>query len=136
VPRDESYFGSFLGWLQALAVGGIVFALLLAIFLRATRLADARGRPTIIAEYAPPKDVGVMTSAVILKKSRKAVAAMLVDMAVRGHIRIIETPAQGWFARGNDYLLELVDPAGLEPSERELAIALFGWELAPGTGYV
>ncbi|UDF13649.1 DUF2207 domain-containing protein [Antiquaquibacter oligotrophicus] len=136
VPRDDSYFGSYLGWLQLVSLLGVAFALVLAIVLRSTTLADAPGRPTIIAEYTPPREAGIMTSAVILGKTRKAVAAMLVDMAVRGHIRIVESPAQGWFARGNDYLLELLDPTGLDESERDLATALFGWELAPGTGYL
>ena len=136
VPRDESYFGSILGWLQAIAIGVSALALIVAIVLRLGVLRDAPGRPTIIAEYAPPKEPELIVSAVVIKKQRRAIAATLVNLAVRGHIRIIETPAQGWFARGNDYLLELVNPQGLQPYERQLATALFGWNLTPGTGYL
>ena len=136
VPRDESYFGSMYGWLQVLALGGVVLSLVIAIVLRATYLGDARGRPTIIAEYTPPDEPEIITSAIVIGKSRRAIAATLVDLAVRGHIRIIETPAQGFFARGNDYLLELQDGTGLDGHERQLATAMFGWNLVPGTGYL
>lgn len=137
VARDDSYFGSPLGWLQVLAVGGSVFALVLAIVFRFTTLADGRGRPTIIAEYTPPAGTTVLTSSVILGRTRKAMAATLVDWAVRGRVRIIEQPAQGWFASGTDYLVELVDPTGIaDGPERTLATALFGWHLTPGTGYL
>ncbi|NYF10419.1 putative membrane protein YgcG [Leifsonia sp. AK011] len=136
VPRDDSYFGSALGWLQVLSLVGSVFSLVIAIVLRSTYLGDARGRPTIIAEYTPPAEPGILISAIVVRKSRRAIAATLVDLAVRKHIRIIETPATGWFARGNDYLLELQDATGLEGHERQLVTALFGWQLAPGTGYL
>lgn len=137
VPRDDSYFGSPLGWLQALALGGSALALVIAIVFRTTTLADGWGRPTIIAEYTPPPGVTVLTSSVLLGRTRKAMAATLVDWAVRGRIRIIEQPAQGWFASGTDYLVELVDPTGIaDGPERTLATALFGWHLTPGTGYL
>ncbi len=136
VPRDDSYFGSLLGWLQVLALAGSALSLVIAIILRVTYLGDAPGRPTIIAEYTPPREPELVTSAIVIRKSRRAIAATLVDLAVRKHIRIIETPARGWFARGNDYLLELQDATGLEGHERQLVTALFGWQLAPGTGYL
>lgn len=136
VPRDDSYLGSPFGWLQLLAIGGSVLALILAIIARRTALADGRGRPTIIAEYSPPREPGIIPSAILIHKSKRAVASQLVDWAVRGRIRIIEQPSQGWFARGNDYMLQLVDPTGLDGAELQLAQALFGWHLTPGTGYL
>lgn len=136
VPRDDSYLGSVLGWLQLFAVGGSVVGLVVAIVTRRTALADGRGRPTIIAEYSPPKEPDIITSAILIHKSKRAVASQLVDWAVRGRIRIIEEPAQGWFARGNNYVLQLLDPAGLQGPQLQLAQALFGWQLAPGTGYL
>ncbi len=136
VPRDDSYLGSPLGWLQLLALLGSLGGLIAAIVARSTGLADGRGRPTIIAEYGPPRDVGVITSAIVIHKSQRAIAAQLIDWAVRGRIRIIEQPAQGWFARGNNYLLELRDASGLDGPELQLAQALFGWHLTPGTGYL
>ncbi len=135
VPRDDSYFGSVWGWLQALSVGVGLIALIWGIVLRRTVFADGRGRPTVIAEYTPPKDLDVVTSAILLGRTSRGAAAQFVDLAVTRRIRIIETPATGWFARGTSYLLELIDATGLDGPPLALARALFGYQLAPGTGY-
>jgi len=136
VPRDDSYFASPFGVFQVLAVLAAIGAFIWALVLRFTALADGKGRPTIIAEYTPPAGLDVVTAAVILKKTTRAAAAEFVDLAVRGKIRIIETPKQGSFASGSTYLLELVDPTGLVEPDRAFADALFGYQLVPGTGYL
>jgi uncharacterized membrane protein YgcG len=134
--RDDSYFASPAGGLQLVSVFAALAALVLAIILRATSLADGKGRPTVIAEYTPPKELDIVTAAVILKRTTRAAAAEFVDLAVRRRIRIIETEKRGWFARGTTYLLELVDSGGLAGSALKFATALFGYELVPGTGYL
>lgn len=136
VPRDDSFLGSPVAFLQIFSAIAALGAAIWAIVLRVTRLGDGRGRPTIIAEYSPPKDLDLVTAAVILGKTKRAAAAQFVDFAVRRRIRIIETDKQGWFARGKTYLLELVDPSGLSGPELNLAQALFGYSLQPGTGYL
>jgi uncharacterized membrane protein YgcG len=136
VPRDDSYFASAIAVLQVLSVLGGVIAAIWAIVLRATALSDGRGRPTIIAEYSPPKGLNLITASVILRKTSRGTAAQFVDFAVRRKVRIVETENQGWFARGTTYLLELVDPSGLTGPELNLAQALFGYQLQPGTGYL
>jgi uncharacterized membrane protein YgcG len=136
VERDRSYFGSPFAIPQLLSLGAAIIAAIWAIWLRMTRLADGRGRPTIIAEYTPPKGLDLFTAASILKRTGKGAAAQFVDLAVRKHIRIIETPKTGLFARGTTYLLELVDAKGLEGAPLTLAYALFGFQLQPGTGYL
>jgi uncharacterized membrane protein YgcG len=136
VPRDDSYLGSSLGILQLLAVLGSLLALVWGIVLRATRLADGRGRPTIIAEYSPPKDIDLITASVIMKRTTRAAASQFVDFAVRRRIRIVETETQGFFTRSKTYLLELLDASGLDGTSLNLAIALFGYQLQPGTGYL
>jgi len=136
VPRDASFFGSPMSFVQLVAVAGSVIAAIWAGVLRRTALADGRGRPTIIAEYAPPKGMDPFTASVLLKKTTRGAAAAFVDLAVNRKIRIVETPKTGFFAKGSTYLLELVDPTGLEGPELTLAHALFGYELLPGTGYL
>ena len=136
VSRDDSFFGSPLSFLQVIAAAGGAIAAVWAGVLRRTVLADGKGRPTIIAEYAPPKAIDPFTASVLLKKTGRAAAAAFVDLAVSRRIRIIEKPNTGFLARGNSYLLELVDPAGLEGPELNLAQALFGYQLQPGTGYL
>ena len=136
VPRDDSFFGSPLSFLQLVAAAGGAIAAIWAAVLRRTVLADGRGRPTIIAEYAPPKGMDPFTASVLLKKTGRGAAAAFVDLAVNRKIRIVEKPKEGFFARGNTYLLELVDATGLEGPELNLAQALFGYQLQPGTGYL
>ncbi|MBX3098042.1 MAG: DUF2207 domain-containing protein [Salinibacterium sp.] len=136
VPRDDSYLGSPLSFLQILAGAGSVIAAIWAGVLRRTALADGRGRPTIIAEYSPPAGLDPFTASVILKKTTRGAAATFVDLAVRRAIKIIEQPATGWFARGNKYVLQLVDASALTGPELSLARALFGGRLEPGTEYL
>jgi hypothetical protein len=136
VPRDDSYFASPFGVFQLLAVLAAIGVFIWALVLRFSALSDGKGRPTIIAEYTPPKGLDVVTAAVILKKTTRAAAAEFVDLAVRGKIRIIETPKQGWFASGSTYMLELVDATGLAGPDHDFADALFGYQLVPGTGYL
>ncbi len=136
VPRDDSYLGSPMAPLQLLAVFASFAALIWAIILRRGVLADGRGRPTVIAEYTPPEGLDLITASVLLKRTTRAAAAQFVDFAVRRRIRIVETPKTGWFSRGTDYLLELLDANHLSGPELALAIALFGYRLEPGTGYL
>jgi len=136
VPRDDSYLSTPLAVLQLLSVLVAVGTLVWAIILRRTKYADAPGRPTIIAEYAPPKGLDLFTAAAVLGKSSKATAAAFVDLAVTGVVRIVETEKTGLFARGNDYVLVLVDAGKAKSHERDLMIALFGGALVPGTEYL
>jgi uncharacterized membrane protein YgcG len=136
VPRDDSYFGSPYAIPQLLGLLASLIALIWSIALRVTKLADGKGRPTIIAEYTPPKNLDLVTASVILGKTKRAAAAQFVDFAVRRRIRIVETEKQGWFASGTTYLLELNDASGLSGPELNLAQALFGYQLLPGTGYL
>ena len=136
VPRDDSYLGSSQAPLQLLAVAASIAALIWSIILRRTVLADGRGRPTIIAEYSPPKDLDVITASVLIKRTQRAAAAQFVDFAVGRRIRIVETETQSWFSKSTTYLLELLDACGLAGPQLALAVALFGYQLQPGTGYL
>lgn len=136
VPRDDSYLSSPAGFLQILSVLGGIGAAIWSLILRATTLKDGKGRPTIIAEYTPPKGLDPVTASVILRKTTRAAAATFVDLAVKRRIRIVEVEKQGFFSSGMQYQLELVDPSGLHGPELELAQALFGSDLQPGTGYL
>jgi uncharacterized membrane protein YgcG len=132
--RDSSYFATPMGFLQVGSVALSLLGLIAAIVARTTKLADGRGRPTIIAEYSPPKGVSPLFASVILKKTSKGAAAQIVDFAVNKRIRIIENPDTGWFS-STTYTLQLLDARGLEGPELNLAQALFGYGLVPGTSY-
>ncbi|MET1044942.1 MAG: DUF2207 domain-containing protein [Microbacteriaceae bacterium] len=129
VPRDNSYFASWLSWVQLAAVLAAVAAGIWGFVIRATTTRDADGRPTIIAEYTPPKEYDLMAAAEILGRPGRSAAAQLIDTAVRRKIRIIET---GKRLGKDSFTLELVDPTGLSPRSEQLLKAFFGQVLRPG----
>lgn len=139
--RDSGFWAA--PW-PALALAGLLIALAMlvwAIVVRSTRLRDAAGRPTIIAEYLPPKGVGVMLGSVIRSKTTNTIPAQILTLAVAGRIRVVETPG-GFFSSKPKYELEFLQTRAtgrtalreLEPSPDDLAAlhALFGSELTPG----
>jgi uncharacterized membrane protein YgcG len=125
-PRDDSPFSSPLFWLQSLLGVVSLIVLIWSIRLRASTFRDQPGRPTIVAEYLPPKDVSVITAAILYKTPKRAVAAQLLDLAVRKNIRVLSSPAQGFFASGEDYVVELQSADGLRYDENKLASKFFG----------
>ncbi|WP_339621769.1 DUF2207 domain-containing protein [uncultured Salinibacterium sp.] len=132
IARDSSYFGSAAGYWQPLGLIGAIGALIWAFIIRRSALADAAGRPTIIAEYAPPRDTPVVISALVIKKGAKAIAAQILDFAVRGKLRILEQESSGVFSSGTSYRLELVDPTGVDGHQLTILRALFGKSLQHG----
>jgi len=132
VPRESSYFSSGFGWVQPITFGGALLALGLAIQRRRGILADAAGRPTIIAEYAPPRDVSLITASLLLGKRTRAIAAQILEFAVTGKLRIVEAEAPGFFSSRTVYRLQLVDPTGVRGTELEILRALFGTSLRHG----
>ncbi|MFB9310351.1 putative membrane protein YgcG/major membrane immunogen (membrane-anchored lipoprotein) [Agromyces hippuratus] len=91
VPRDEA-FGS-----SPAAVGGAVAAVIAvlsaaaALFLRLTRWRDHPGRGTIIAQYEPPPGVSTLAAADLVGASAKGVTATILERAVAGQLRIVES---------------------------------------------
>ncbi len=135
VPRDTAATANPVFFVE-IATSAIAVAIGIATLLRrATVFADGRGRPTIVAEYLPPKNASVLEAALVTKRRKKAVAAQLISMAVAHKIRIIETPATGFFASGNDYTLELLSTEGLNDDEIGLVWIFFGHTMTPGTQY-
>jgi uncharacterized membrane protein YgcG len=135
VPRDNSATATPVFFVELAAALGAVIVGIVTLGRRRTLFADAPGRPTIVAEYLPPKNASVLESAFVIKRKKKAVAAQLISLAVAKKIRIIESPAQGFFASGNQYTLELVDATGLSDDETALARAFFGSSLDVGETY-
>ncbi|WP_167043720.1 DUF2207 domain-containing protein [Salinibacterium sp. ZJ454] len=132
VPRDNAYFASPFSWVQLVGLLAALIAGVWGFVIRATTTRDADGRPTIIAEYVPPKWHDLLASAEILGQSGRGTAAALIDLAVRRKIRIIENENR----LGKDsFTIELVDPEGLSPRTQQLLNAFFGTRLRPGEQY-
>jgi uncharacterized protein (TIGR04222 family) len=124
VPRDDSYLGAWQGWAQLAAALLAVTGAVLAIIWRTTGLRDARGRPTIVAEYTPPA-ADVFTSSAILKRTSRAAASGFVALAVRGNLQIVEKPSDSMWSKKPEYWLHAVHSDGLSPQELEFYRLIF-----------
>ena len=135
VPRDNSASATPAFFVQLAASAIAVLIGIQSLVLLTTVFAHGRGRPTIVAEYLPPKNASVLEAALVTGRRKKAVAAQLISMAVAHNIRIIESPATGFFATGNEYTLELLSADGLSSDEAALARVFFGNGLTVGSQY-
>ena len=121
VPRDDSFTANPFPTIALLAALAALATAVLASVMRATRWRNAPGRPTIIAEYLPPAGVNLLQAGDVLgaKARSKAIAAQLLQFAVRGNVRVLEADGT------KHYLLELRSRAGLDPTEQAVLTAFF-----------
>lgn len=125
VPRDSSLSASTPG-LLGLGAGIVsVVGVLAAIIARRTRWRNAAGRGLVIAEYEPPPGVDPLLAAELLGAETKGVTATILDLAVSGAVRIVETAKKR-------FELELHDPALATAESTPVLGALFGQTAAPG----
>jgi uncharacterized membrane protein YgcG len=83
---------------------------------------DAPGRGAIIAQYSVPKGYNLLEAADLANRSKTAMAAQLVSLAVRGKLRILDYPVS---KGGGDYTLQLLTAEGVDAQERRLLETLF-----------
>lgn len=118
--------GRFWPFLLPLAAAALMFTL----WKRHGR--DPRGRGTIVVQYDPPDKLPPAMVGVIVDERAGAhdLSAMIVDLAVRGHLKIVETEHKGVLWDGKDYELvkvkEYADDKALRAHERSLLDFLFG----------
>ena len=129
--RETAYFSAASSWVQAISTLFAVIVAVLAIVYRRTRLKDAPGRPVVVPEYTPPRDADLLIASAVMKRTQRGAAASFVDYAVRHNIQIVEQNEGG--SSKTDYWLRLLTWQGLNDSELQLARALFGEALVPGT---
>jgi hypothetical protein len=108
LPRSAS-LGDWIG-LMVLAAAALAAALVVFVLIaRAWRARRRRKSQTVIAQYEPPKgmtpaEVGLLqddTAAV------REVTATLIDLAIRGYLKIIQTKPKRWYRQAS-YRLELL----------------------------
>jgi hypothetical protein len=88
------------------------------------------GRPTVAVQFQPPKGVQPGMVGVIIDETANPidVSATVIDLAVRGFLRIEENDGGGMFSR-TDWTLTRLDPPADErllPYERKLLDGIFG----------
>lgn len=123
-PRDDSFGSSPAAITGAVGAAGAVAAMIWAIVLRLTRWRDHPGRGTIIAQYEPPP-VSAMASSELVGQPGKGVTATILERAVEGELRIVETGRKR-------YAVEYVGgPAG-DDDARSVVSALYDGFPTPG----
>jgi len=123
-PRDESFGASAAAVTGAVGAAGAVAAMIAAFVMRLTRWRDHPGRGTIIAQYVPP-DVSAMVSADLVGQSAKGVTATILERAVDGELRIVETGRKR-------YAVEFVGGEAGDADARSVVMALFSGGPVPG----
>ncbi|QIG39947.1 DUF2207 domain-containing protein [Microbacterium sp. 4R-513] len=104
--------------------GGLAFLLVMKAVLR--RNPD---RDPVIVQYTPPVDESPTLSAGVLGVPARALAAHVVDLAVRDKVEIT---AKGDRADPDDFSVVLRDESGLEHDDRRIVTTLFGKDAEPG----
>ncbi|MCR2763869.1 DUF2207 domain-containing protein [Microbacterium sp. zg.B48] len=107
-------------------VGGLVVVLVLRVLLR--RNPD---RSPVIVQYTPPKDESITLSAGVLDVPERAMAAHLVDLAVRD---AVELRASGDREDPEDFEVILRSRDGLEHDDLRVLDTLFARKAKPGAG--
>jgi hypothetical protein len=110
--------------LAVIATLAILASLVLAIVFRFVIWRPRSGDP-IIAQYEPPAGVSAMLAANIVNRSRRGMAASIVDLAVRKKLRMVERQGGGWI-KSENYGVQKLDDRGLLPDEQMVMNALFG----------
>lgn len=105
-------------------VGGLLYVLILKGVLR--RNPDPA---PVIVQYTPPKDESLTLSAGVLEVPARALAAHVVDLAVRDKLEI---RARGDREDPEDFELVLRTTEGLEHDDRRVVDTLFGRGAEPG----
>ncbi len=81
---------------------------------------------TIPAEYIPPKNTSVLTSAKVVTARGSIFGAQLIDLAVRHKLAIIETKPKSFWAPAEYDINMLTDPSELLAEEQELLRDMYG----------
>ncbi len=123
-PPFWDTFGGFV-------VGGV--GVLTSLIAGVTQVADRSRRTApsdiIVAQYTPPDGLNVMLAAYIAGSPQRAFAAQVIDLAVRGNVRLLDRPADA----SAPFEVELLNADGLDELETKLTQSIFGDPLTPGT---
>ncbi|WP_240907322.1 DUF2207 domain-containing protein [Paludisphaera rhizosphaerae] len=100
----------------------------LCFFAWLTKGRDHPGLGTIVVGYEPPDNLTPAEVGTLIdeKVDLQDISASIIDMAVRGYLRIEDVARGGWFSSGNDYrFIRLKGPSGLKPFEKRLYDQIF-----------
>jgi uncharacterized membrane protein (DUF485 family) len=119
--------------LIALIVLLISFIVPIVVFAKAFKDWQKKGRDvkiekTIIAQYEPPDNLAPALTGVLIRQSVniKDILATVINLAVRGYLRIREQENKFLFVKEKEYIFEKLKPeADLKPFEQETMKSIF-----------
>ena len=118
----------------AVVTGIGVLGLLGALLARRRNTRDAPGRGIIVPQYTVPKGLDIFVAADLIGKTAKAMPALILSLAVRRNLRIIDDgESSSLFSSKTEYRLQFLTDAGASAADREVLDALFGRGRQPGT---
>jgi uncharacterized membrane protein YgcG len=117
------------------ALAGVgVLSLLAALVARRRHTRDAPGRGIIVPQYTVPNGLDVFVAADLIGKTAKAMPALILSLAVRRNLRIIDDgESSSMFSSKTDYRLQYLTDAGVSVADVDVLDALFGSRRRPGT---
>lgn len=113
-------------WLAGNVLAPIItLFVMLIIWIKKGR--DPRGRETIIAQYDAPNGVDAVAVGTLIdqKVDKKDISAGIVDMAVKGYLKINRLDGKGILKTKDYELTKIKDSNGLEDYEQKIFNALF-----------
>lgn len=125
VPKDDSLAASAYSWPGLVAGALALLSALAAMFVVVRASRSHAGRGTIIAEYLPPRGVNVLVASDVSGTGSKARSALLIDLAVRHKLAILE-------GSPTEFLLEFRDANGLDEQELAAVRGFFAREYPNG----
>ncbi|NLB47581.1 MAG: DUF2207 domain-containing protein [Microbacteriaceae bacterium] len=128
--RDSGFFAAPAPLISAIAAVVALGTAVAAAVVRRRHLRDAPGRGIIVPEYEPLSGVNVLTAANIYGSVTRAIPAQLVDLAIRGSVRLLEAQGEKRGKRG--YRIELLDATDIDVHEYKAVQAVFGYDPVPG----
>jgi uncharacterized membrane protein YgcG len=111
-----------------------VGTLLAALISRRRSTADATGRGLIVPQYTVPRGLDIYVAADLIGKTAKAMPALLISLAVRRNLRIIDDGEETSFLKGTkrEYRLQFLTDAAASAADIEVLDAIFGNDRQPG----
>jgi uncharacterized membrane protein YgcG len=92
---------------------------------------DLPGQGTIVVNYEPPDGLGPAEVGTLIDErvDLRDITASIIDLAVRGYLKITEVGTKSWFSSKVDYqFTRLKQPTDLKPFEKKLWDSIFGSE--------
>lgn len=135
-PRaGTGYFETFIGWTQLglVAVAALVLGFALLRYF-ARRRPGRQARSVVIAQYEPPARITPFTAAIVHREPKRAMPAFVLHHAVRGALRMQDSPYAT--PEKHAFVLILEDPSKADGRAGEWMLAgFFGSNAQPGTPF-